>query len=528
MLKMLLAMAATMCASATAAKTGALVQPLRMSDVALAGDWKEAEVRNQEVLLSLNHTEWACHFTSTANITSCATSNGARWATYVKDPQDPTVFTMGLGFIGAGNDVKPPANVTVAKCKSDCSAAPTCKAVSFMQSAADVNRTDDMVKCYWKKTSSYTHQKTNCVAPGGVDKPSCSPLPGEMGLGGYYGHYQGHWMSATAFLYNTTGNATIKDAAARNIAVLADVMAAWKSKYNVDGYLFPYDPLVFDKLLAGHGAGPYYSVPFYTLHKLMAGLLDQYHFAGNEQAYELVQKMATWVHGRVEAVIGGPGGEPLWQRVLGCEWGGMNDVLFNLYEHTGNELHLKTARRFNAYVFTARLAAGQDDLNLLPFPHANFHVPEVVGMARAYELTGNTTDKAIVDTFTNVLWTNHSYATGGSNSGECWQAPRDLGNFLDSQTEESCTQYNILKVARRQFITSADAAKGDPRTSNCHRLHTSSTNPLPNNTRDQRGVGRVAAGSFPLPLPLPPPLRPACSVQQCSFATTRPTATDAG
>lgn len=82
-------------------------------------------------------------------------------------------------------------------------------------------------------------------------------------------------------------------------------------------------------------------------------------------------------------------------------------------------------------------------------------------MARGYEITGNATDKMIVDTFFNALHANHSYATAGSNSGECWQAPRDLGNFLDDQTEESCTQYNVLKVARRSFLTSADAAKAD-------------------------------------------------------------------
>ena len=84
---------------------------------------------------------------------------------------------------------------------------------------------------------------------------------------------------------------------------------------------------------------------------------------------------------------------------------------------------------------------------------------QVVGMARAYEITGNTTDKKIVDTFFEALYNNHSYATAGSNSGECWQAPRDLGNFLDTQTEESCTQYNVLKVARRSFLTSAEASK---------------------------------------------------------------------
>ena len=179
----------------------------------------------------------------------------------------------------------------------------------------------------------------DCVAPGGEGKPACSPLPGEMGLGGYYGHYQvrtpyslllttptctyhahhahhvrhvrhahhthyqGHWLSATAFLVNATGNATVAAAAERVVEVYASVMEAWHARYGdattapchtntlitshtpchlphtpdhatpvcyrygdaEDGYLFPYDPLVWDKLLAGHGAAPYYSVPFYTL-----------------------------------------------------------------------------------------------------------------------------------------------------------------------------------------------------------------------------------------------------------------------
>lgn len=63
-------------------------------------------------------------------------------------------------------------------------------------------------------------------------------------------------MSATAFVYNTTGNETVKQAAAGNVATLAKVMEAWKGKYGYDGYLFPYDPIVWDKLLAGHGAYP--------------------------------------------------------------------------------------------------------------------------------------------------------------------------------------------------------------------------------------------------------------------------------
>ena len=93
----------------------------------------------------------------------------------------------------------------------------------------------------------------------------------------------------------------------------------------------------------------------------------------------------------------------------------MNDVLFNLYSVSGDPAHLATARRFNAFVFTARLAEGQDDLADQPFPHANFHLPEIIGNARGYELTANDTDRAVVQTFYDALTSNHSYATGGSN-----------------------------------------------------------------------------------------------------------------
>eukprot|EP01050_Picozoa_sp_SAG11_P011334 SAG11_NODE_1194_length_5548_cov_3.456414_2_plen_172_part_00 len=150
------ALAAAAAAAAAAEPTKALLEPLPMSDVLLAGEWKEAERRNQEVLLGLNHTQWACHFTSTANLTSCVTSDGARWVTFVKDLEVPTQFTMGLGFIGAGNDVKPPANATVAECKGFCSASAACKALTFMQSETDANKTDSVVKCYWKTISGYT------------------------------------------------------------------------------------------------------------------------------------------------------------------------------------------------------------------------------------------------------------------------------------------------------------------------------------------------------------------------------------
>merc|ERR1719272_2557946 len=408
--------------------------------------------------MSLNFSRWACHFTTAANLTKCDPGE-ARWLTFAKNKNGS--YAMKLGFLPQGNDALPNAHVSAAKCQATCTATAACAGYTYQEAAKDVNNSKVVVDCYWKSSVAGFHgDSSNCIAPGGAAMPTCAPLPGEMGLGGYYGHYQGHWLSATAFLVNSTGNATVRAAAAANVATFAAVMEAWKGKYGYDGYLFPYDPVVFDKLLAGKGAGPYYSVPFYTLHKLMAGLLDQHIYAGNAQALELVLKMADWTHRVVERTID-VGGEELWQKVLLTEWGGMNDVLYALYQQSGDSTHLATARRFNGWVFSAPLAEGRDDLAELPFPHANFHLPEVVGFARAYELSGNTTDATIARTFFDVLSANHSFCTGGSNAGECWQKPRDLGAFLTMQTQESCTQYNVLKVARHLFTWNADPSLAD-------------------------------------------------------------------
>ena len=442
------------------------LNPFPMEAVTLAGEWGTAQARNQEVLLSLNMSSFGCHFTTTANLTSCK-APAATWHSYQKNSSAPTGYTHHAGFLAAGGDVKPPEIVpSLEKCEAFCSANSSCTGITFEAAAMAPTKP---FKCYWKESWHLTPQggMGNCITLGGKGKPACSPLPGEMGLGGYYGHYQGHWLSATAFLYNSTGDEAVRSAARGVIATFGRVMDAWKAKnaslYNMtslDGYLFPYDPIVWNKLLSGHGAGPYYSVPFYTLHKLMAGLLDQYTFAGSDDAYNLVTRMAAWVGRVVDRTIA-IGGQDLWQRVLLTEWGGMNDVLYNLYSHSADPEHMRIGRLFNGWVFSAPLAKGIDDLAELPFPHANFHLPEVVGFARAYELSGNATDLAIATNFFDVLSANHSYATCGSNSGECWQKPRDLAAFLTAQTEESCTQYNVLKVARRLFLSSG-AATQDP------------------------------------------------------------------
>ena len=233
--------------------------PLPLSSVSLLGDWAARETANRDVLMSLNLTEWACHFTTAANLTSC--KNPVGWQTYIKDAHNSSIFSHKTGFLNANDDVQPPATESFARCKAFCVGAPTCLGFTFESEAAVPTVP---VRCYWKRAIHLTPLRSNCIADGGPGQPLCQPLPGEMGLGGYYGHYQGHWLSSTALLINSTGNATVKARADGALQTLSDVMDAWRGRYGDDwgdGYLFPYDVVAWRKLLSGAGSEPDFPVP---------------------------------------------------------------------------------------------------------------------------------------------------------------------------------------------------------------------------------------------------------------------------
>jgi len=143
----------------------------------------------------------------------------------------------------------------------------------------------------------------------------------------------------------------------------------------------------------------------------------------------------------------------------------MNEVLYNLYAVTGNASHLRAGEWFNHFLWTAPLAIGVDDLDgshgNAGGNHANTHIPEIIGSARGYELTSNRTQHDIARNFFDILNGSHTWSTGGSNDHEHWHAPHQLGDDLDGQTEESCTTYNVLKVARHLLQWTGDAHLGD-------------------------------------------------------------------
>jgi DUF1680 family protein len=267
---------------------------------------------------------------------------------------------------------------------------------------------------------------------GGWEKPDCE----------LRGHFNGgHYLSAVALAYASAGNDALRRSGDVMVAELARCQKA-----NGNGYLSAYSPELFQRLVDGKEVW----APFYTLHKIMAGLLDIYLHTGNEQALAVCEGIAVWVQAYFEGIS-----DETRQRMLRIEYGGMNEVLANLYGVTGKERYLATARLFEQPIFLDALAGHRDELKGL---HANTHVPKVIGAARMYELTGERRYRAIAEYFLDEVLTERCYAIGNTSDGEYWKTgPGDLKDSLNYTNAECCVAYNLMKLERHAFAWSGEA-----------------------------------------------------------------------
>jgi uncharacterized protein len=256
------------------------------------------------------------------------------------------------------------------------------------------------------------------------------------------GHFAGgHYLSACALAFASSGDEELK----RNGDLMAAELAKCQAQHK-NGYLSAFPQELFDRLRDGVNVW----APFYTIHKVMAGHLDMYSLAGNEQALDTVEKMAGWVRSWSD-----PLSEPQMQRVLLVEYGGMGEVLANLYGVTGKREYLDLARRFDKKWFFDPLAAHRDELKGL---HVNTHVPQVIAATRLYELTGDRRYWNIADYFWNEVTSERSFCTGGTSNFELWRSdPGVLSTQLSSETSEDCCVYNMLKLTRHLFAWSPQA-----------------------------------------------------------------------
>ena len=268
---------------------------------------------------------------------------------------------------------------------------------------------------------------------GGWEAPDCE----------LRGHYAGgHYLSAVALMYASTGDEDLKKNGDLVVAELAKCQNALKE----GGYLSAFPVEFFDRLRNRERVW----APFYTIHKIIAGNLDMYLYTGNEQALEVAEKMAGWVAG-----YSGPLSYDHMQRILGTEYGGMGEVLANLYSVTGKEYYVHVAQRFDKKWFFDPLAAHRDELKGL---HVNTHIPQVIAAARLYERTGERRYRDIAEYFWDEVVSERSYCTGGTSNHESWNTdPGFLAAELSTNTTEDCCAYNMMKLTRHLFGWSPDA-----------------------------------------------------------------------
>ncbi len=258
------------------------------------------------------------------------------------------------------------------------------------------------------------------------------------------GHSLGHFLTASALMHAATGDARFKARADAVVAELAKVQQALATRANA-GYLSAFPEEFFDRLEKRQRVW----APYYTLHKIMAGLLDVHERCGNAQALDVLVKMAGWVKLRMDRLS-----EEQRQAALETEFGGMNEVLANLYAVTGNPEHLRLARYFDHRAVFDPLARGEDKLDGL---HANTQIPKAIGAAREYELSGETRYRDIASFFWERVARHRSYVTGGHSDNESFFPIERFSQHLGAASAETCNTYNMLKLTRHLFAWAPSA-----------------------------------------------------------------------
>ena len=275
---------------------------------------------------------------------------------------------------------------------------------------------------------------------GGWEEPKCE----------LRGHAAGHYLSALALLHAATGDAELKRRADYLVAELAKCQAAMPERGFGRGFLSAFPPELFDR---ADNAKPVWA-PYYTLHKIYAGLLDAHRYAGNAQALDVLRGMADWLDGRFGQL---PRAQQ--QKALANEHGGMAESLAELYARTGEPRYLKLAEAFRHDALFDPAARGEDKLTGL---HANTQFPKFIGYERIYELTGDPAWHEAARNFWTFVTRDRSFVIGGNSTHEHFfpvdQWEKQMQTLVGP---ESCNTYNMLRLTAALAQGGPTAAYGD-------------------------------------------------------------------
>ncbi len=263
-----------------------------------------------------------------------------------------------------------------------------------------------------------------------------------------HGHTLGHYLSACSLMFAATGDEQFKRRSDYIVAELRECQDAGGS-----GLVCAF-PDGEQSLRAVVDAKRFVGVPWYTMHKVFAGLRDTYVHTDNRTALDVLLKLSDWAVKFTRDIS-----DEQFQRMLDTEHGGMNEVLADVYALTGERRFIALAERFCHRALLVPLAGGRDTLDKL---HSNTQIPKVIGFNRLYELTGRDDYGAAARFFWRTVVENRTFATGGNGDNEHFFPPADFLKHLGSaKTMETCCSHNMLRLTRSLFALDPSAAYAD-------------------------------------------------------------------
>jgi DUF1680 family protein len=226
------------------------------------------------------------------------------------------------------------------------------------------------------------------------------------------------------------------------------------------GFLSAYPETQFIRLeeFASYGGNPGIWAPYYTLHKILAGLLDAHQHANNTQALDIAARIGDWVHSRL-APLPQQQLDRMWNTYIAGEYGGINESLSTLASlKPGGTDYVATAKRFTNNAVYQPVSANND---ILDGRHANQHIPQFIGYLRVYDQTGEPEFHAAAQNFWDMVVPHRTYSHGGVGVGEILRARDVIAGSLyqDARSPdhaETCPLYNMLKLSRNLFFHDPD------------------------------------------------------------------------
>lgn len=258
------------------------------------------------------------------------------------------------------------------------------------------------------------------------------------------GHITGHILSAYSLMYAATGSEVFKLKGDSLVNGLSEVQKAYGT-----GYLSAFPEELINRNIRGTSVW----APWYTLHKILSGLIDQYLYSGNSQAINLAQGMANWAYAKLRNLDDG-----VRRKMIRNEFGGINESFYNLYALTGNDDYRWLATFFYHNDVIDPLKKRIDDLGT---KHTNTFIPKVLAEARNYELTGDIASKNLSEFFWKTMIEKHTFAPGCSSDKEHFFDTNRFSEHISGYTGETCCTYNMLKLSKHLFCWNATSDIAD-------------------------------------------------------------------